>query len=657
MEKSINENYGSEHMERFNAFFEFASAIASIVDIDALLKKMCIVTAELLDAKGCVIRLKEKNQLSVKASHGISNGVLNVIRQRVGQEIPFHVSKTGESILIQDTSSLSRNLKIFRLMIKSIICVPLKKGDKVIGTLEVYDKKEGKKESVSSFIKDDLLTIEGFALIVSLAIDNANVYKKEKEQEQKALNANKRLETLFNSVRSAIITLDRDYNIIFANKTIKNWIDRESKQILRKNCHDIFDSANGILPHEAAKVTFETGQIYSMTGSRNNNIAEITAYPIKGAGGINECIVVIRDITDRIRHHIETERLLEKVKIAENELNNIFDSISDLVFTADNNFEIKKANKAVFELLGKPEKEIIGKKCYKVFNGINSTNKICSHTKDSQNKRVSISEIENFFHKNSDTYVLSNSPLLDPAGNVTGTVHIAKNISEIKKLREQLAKTERVAALGEMAAGVAHAIRNPLVSIGGFTKRLEKKLDPPLKEYAKIISDEVNRLEVILTEILGFVREKKMSRDTIDISALLHSSVHIMQQSLHKSIIIEEDLSKENLEISGDPSRLMDAFFNLLKNAEQSIDKSGTIRVKTSKSNGRAIIEIEDSGKGMDEDIKKHIYNPFYTTKTSGTGLGLAITQKALEEHKGTIEVDSKAGVGTRFKISLPLKG
>src|SRR4030042_3264294 len=113
------------------------------------------------------------------------------------------------------------------------------------------------------------------------------------------------------------------------------------------------------------------------------------------------------------------------------------------------------------------------------------------------------------------TFIMSSSPIVDATGQFIGTVNIMSDITELKNLRERVIKTERMAALGEVAARVAHEIRNPLVSLGGFAKRLEKRLDGGLKEYADIIAKEVERLETILNEILGFVKEARIMKETV----------------------------------------------------------------------------------------------------------------------------------------------
>jgi signal transduction histidine kinase len=237
-----------------------------------------------------------------------------------------------------------------------------------------------------------------------------------------------------------------------------------------------------------------------------------------------------------------------------------------------------------------------------------------------------------------------------------GTVHIVRDITEIKHIRERLASAERMAALGEVAAKVAHEIRNPLVSIGGFAQRLEKKLDGNLKEYSTIISREVKRLEDILKDILGFVREVRLSMEDVDINDLLRNVLSLCGSEIHEREITLETNYGPIPAVRIDPDRLLEAFLNVVNNAIQAVVSHGRITVKTYESNGYVIVEISDTGAGISEKDLPFIFDPFYTTKPFGTGLGLAITRRIIEEHKGRIEVRSVIGEGTNLKVFLPAR-
>ncbi|MBF0521237.1 MAG: PAS domain S-box protein, partial [Nitrospirae bacterium] len=350
---------------------------------------------------------------------------------------------------------------------------------------------------------------------------------------------------------------------------------------------------------------------------------------------------------DQAATAIESARLFEQVKLAETELENIFESINDLVYITDMDLNIIKVNKSVCDLTGLTPAQIIGKKCYEVFHNSTEPWPHCSHKQALEKGKSRIIEVEGFYYRTKDTYSVSSSPIYDHHGEFQGTIHIVSNVTEIKSLREQLASIEKVAALGEMSARVAHEIRNPLSSIGGFARRLETKLDEPLKDYAHIIVNEVGRLEALLRQTLSFVRENKIANEKVDINALLHSVVSKTEWPVNRKITIEERYFQKNLEIIGNPGSLKEAVFNIIDNAKQAVAGGGRISVCTKREQNMACIEIEDTGAGITSEELKHLFDPFYTTKTTGAGLGLTIAQKIIEEHKGTIEVNSLVGVGT----------
>ncbi|MBF0472905.1 MAG: PAS domain S-box protein, partial [Nitrospirae bacterium] len=357
-----------------------------------------------------------------------------------------------------------------------------------------------------------------------------------------------------------------------------------------------------------------------------------------------------------VKSNLESARLYEKMRLAEQELKNIFESISDLVYIIDCDYNILKVNKAVCDLIGLPMQEIVGKKCHEVFHNIGTIWEKCLHRKTIENKKSYICEVDSFYYKGNDTYGMSNSPIIDTQGNILGTVNIVRNTTELKKLTAQLASFEKMAMLGEVAAGMAHSIRNPLVSIGGFAKRLAQKLDPPYSEYAGIIQTEAGRLEDLLKKTIGFVQSAKASMSAVDLNTLIVTLIHMTTINNSADIIIEEEISKELIEIIGDAGRLKDAFSNIIKNAVQSIDKKGRIVIRLYSKDGFAVIEVEDSGIGLKKEALKHIFDPFYTTKPEGTGLGLAIAHKIIMQHSGSIDVSSIHGSGTIFTIKIPLK-
>ena len=358
--------------------------------------------------------------------------------------------------------------------------------------------------------------------------------------------------------------------------------------------------------------------------------------------------------SNHVASAIENARLFERVKFAEQELENIFESISDMVYFVGRDYVVKNINKAVSNRLGKPPKDIIGKKCYEVFHGTKQPLSECPHQKTVEKREAFVEEVEDSYL--GGTFITSSSPIFDISGEFIGTVNVVSDITELKNLRERVIKTDRMAALGEVAARVAHEIRNPLVSLGGFARRLEKKLDGNLKEYADIIAKEVGRLEGILNEILSFVKETRINKEIVSSNNIIDEVISLIWSEIDdRGIVLVKEYS-EPIELFVDPNRIKDALLNILTNAVQAVGSNGTISVKTYFRNGACIFEIKDTGPGIAEEDLTYIFDPFFTTKKSGTGLGLTITHRIIEEHDGSIEVESKPGAGSTFRVLIPLQ-
>ncbi|OGW40873.1 MAG: hypothetical protein A2Y97_14215 [Nitrospirae bacterium RBG_13_39_12] len=350
---------------------------------------------------------------------------------------------------------------------------------------------------------------------------------------------------------------------------------------------------------------------------------------------------------------IESAKLYEQVALAEQELENIFESISDMVCFIDRDYIVKSINNAVSKRLGKPPVDIVGKKCYEVFHGKDKPWSDCPHQKTIKTKKAYVEEVEDPYL--GGTFITSSSPIFDTTGEFIGTVHVIRDITEMKSLQERLVMTERMAALGEVAAKVAHEIRNPLVSVGGFARRLEKKLNGNLKEYADIIAKEIERLEDILNEILGFVKEIRISKEIVDSSRLIEDVISLVKNDIEERGITLVKEFEESPEIFVDPGRIKEALLNIMTNAVQAIGSSGTLFVKTYVKDDAAVFEIKDTGPGISDKDMPFILDPFFTTKSTGTGLGLAITHRIVEEHDGRIEVESNLGKGSIFRVFMPL--
>lgn len=239
---------------------------------------------------------------------------------------------------------------------------------------------------------------------------------------------------------------------------------------------------------------------------------------------------------------------------------------------------------------------------------------------------------------------------------------IAARATERYKLEEQLHQAERLAALGEMIAGVSHEIRNPLGIIRSTAELLNGRMqDERQKKFSSIIVEESTRLNDILTEFLDFARPKDLRITQCRIEDILEKNLEILEAELQRlGIRIEREYGTGEYCLDADYDLLYRAFVNIFANSIQAMPEGGLLRLQTSIANGRdgthlVEVQVQDSGPGISEDVRKKIFNPFFTTREKGTGLGLAIVQTIVDNHNGEIEVKSPEGHGTTMIIRLPL--
>ncbi|MDT8317832.1 MAG: GAF domain-containing protein [bacterium] len=232
---------------------------------------------------------------------------------------------------------------------------------------------------------------------------------------------------------------------------------------------------------------------------------------------------------------------------------------------------------------------------------------------------------------------------------------------ELKKAQSKLVHSEKLAALGEMSAGVAHEIRNPLVSIGGFARRLARTVEEKEgKKYVDIICKEVERLENILNEILVFSRDEPIEVELQDINKVIDDTLQFFWNDYkNNNITVSKDLQGDAGLVEANYHQLKQVFINLFSNARHAMPESGLLKIKSYQTDYEddkfVIVEISDTGGGIPYDVMTNIFNPFFTTKNEGTGLGLAITHKILTSCKGDIEVINNDEGGATFIIKLPV--
>jgi two-component system sensor histidine kinase HydH len=255
---------------------------------------------------------------------------------------------------------------------------------------------------------------------------------------------------------------------------------------------------------------------------------------------------------------------------------------------------------------------------------------------------------------------VSASEIINEEGQFVGQVFILRDLGEVRALQEEVRRTEKLAAIGGLAAGVAHEIRNPLSSIKGIASYYKSKFEDGTedREMAGVMIEEVDRLSRVISELLEFARPATLNLKPSDVNQLLEHAVRLIQaEAAAKKVEIQLHLSSAPLQARVDPDRLTQCFLNLYLNALQAMEDGGRLTItSTVEARGRAVIDIQDTGPGIAAQDLGQIFDPYFTTKPKGTGLGLAIVHKIVEGHRGQIKVRSTTGQGTVFSLTLPLQ-
>ncbi|WP_248930332.1 PAS domain S-box protein [Paenibacillus hamazuiensis] len=262
-----------------------------------------------------------------------------------------------------------------------------------------------------------------------------------------------------------------------------------------------------------------------------------------------------------------------------------------------------------------------------------------------------------FLGKNGQAVELSaiNVPIV-VNGEIAGAYMIGKDITESKRAEEMLIKSEKLSIVGQLAAGVAHEIRNPLTSLRGFVQLLDSKVSG-FKTYFDIMLDELDRINFIVSEFLVIAKPQSVSYQPKQIGPILHNTVALLNsQAIMNNVQIIMKLDEDLLPINCDENQIKQVFINILNNSIDSMPEGGDIIIQAKKYDDRHIVvRCIDKGCGIPEDRIPRLGEPFYTTKEKGTGLGLMVSFKIIENHRGQMRIESELNKGTTVDIVFPI--
>lgn len=244
------------------------------------------------------------------------------------------------------------------------------------------------------------------------------------------------------------------------------------------------------------------------------------------------------------------------------------------------------------------------------------------------------------------------------ANQATISIEYAFIFEELEKNQERVVRSEKLAVVGTTTAGVAHELKNPLTYLSTLAQVLPKKWSD--EEFRKSVGEmfpaEVQRMQLIVEGLLDYSRTRELTLKPLDIKTVVEKTIALLAYEIRKNNIYVKTDYRHSAKANGDPNRLMQVFMNLIANAVQAMgEKGGDLSIMTADAEGEVRISISDSGPGIPKDKLRKIFDPFFSTKEAGTGLGLSICKKIVDEHKGSIFVDSTPGHGTTFTVCLPM--
>jgi PAS domain S-box-containing protein len=355
---------------------------------------------------------------------------------------------------------------------------------------------------------------------------------------------------------------------------------------------------------------------------------------------------------------------LEEKDRVSNYLNNILESISGGVLVTDLDGNITVFNRAAEAITGRSQEDVLGKSYEDVIGLDAGRDNTVLHTLESGHGMQS--KEKDLLRADGRTIPLgfSTSLVHDNDGHILGAAEVFNDLTEMKRLEEQVRRMHTLAALGEMAATVAHEIRNPLGGIASFANLLERDLatDDPSRRLVRKITEGVARLNRIVSSLLSYTRPLKLNTHSVDLLQTVEEAAAFFEIDLERkqqAVEIRRLFPDPPCICPVDTEQFHQVVLNLLLNATQAMPEGGTIDLEVTQMSDTdgdwVLVHVRDTGIGIDEELLQKLFTPFVTTKEDGTGLGLVTSRKIIEAHGGSISVESSPGDGTCFSIALPL--
>ncbi|HEX8492393.1 MAG TPA: PAS domain S-box protein [Pyrinomonadaceae bacterium] len=505
-------------------------------------------------------------------------------------------------------------------------------------------------DRVRHWTEDELALVEAVASQLATGIAQAELFEMTKR-------AKKEWETTFNAMSDGIFIFDRAGQLIRVNRAGAAMEDTWPHLLLGRHCCDILRTSSDervcVVENTLAEGRSLTLEV---TPERFNRPLLVTAEPVIESGSRTVGVVcTARDLS-------ELRKVEARAREHQSLLMNILESAREAIYAVDTEGYFQWCNSATVAAMGGRVEDLIGHHFLEVT--FEADRALAAESFEKAVKGEPRSYEARFSGKDGQLrYALIDNAPIVVDGQTTAVLGIARDVTEQKQERERAAQADKLRALGQLASGVAHDFNNALAAILGRAQLMRRDLrDKRLTHNLDIIQTAAEDAAATVRRIQTFARQSEAKEfDLLDVSSLLRDAVEITRtrwqnEASMRGLFYAVDIdTEEQLYVAGNASELREVFVNLIVNAVDAMPLGGQLLISSRKHNERVRLCFTDSGTGMTEEVRKRIFEPFYTTKgAQGTGLGLAVSYGIVERHEGHINVESKLGEGTTFEIDLP---
>lgn len=521
--------------------------------------------------------------------------------------------------------------------------------------------------------------------IAVLATSFAKMAEQIRDRELKLKISEERYRTLVENIDLGITLISKDYEILMTNAAQGRMFSKPTCEFVGKNCFREFEKRDGVCPHCPGRRAMETGEpAESETEGTRDDGSKVTvnihAFPVMDANGqATGFIEVIEDITERRQSR-------EALRESEERYRNVYETAPLAFVIWNRQCRITGWNDQAEKIFGWSREEVLGRDLFDLLVPVSSRSRFSVVVEKLLRGEVEPDVVTENLTRDGHTILCrwNNSVLYDREHQPVGALSLALDITEHRKaeqaaraaqerlLTQQRSETERIqaeldkaraalvnqtrlATIGQLAASIAHELRNPLGAVRNASYFLRRYADIPnqeCKEHLRIIEAEIGTADRIITELMDMTRSRPPVREHMDLGA----AVNQIQSKLETGAIqFTTDLDPDPFMVNADPGQLRQVLTNLLVNAIQAVDRSnGRVEFQASRNGDTDEIRIRDNGPGVPPDQRERVFDALFTTKAKGTGMGLTICREIIERHNGTLGLVETEGPGATFSICLP---